>query len=345
MIYIGDQRVGSRFCFAPVNTGFCRNGEPEERLVKFHRERSGPEIAISYVGNVAISPEHRTNDATGYMDHDLSKWRRLSAAIDDNESLPGIQIACRAAPDKAPRKWRNDRRTFVESARQALTSMPEATLDELWNKFIRAAEKASEAGFKIIQIHAAHGYLLSQLMNRLINVRRDQFGGGINALERMIQDLRNHLPDTILDIRVNLFDGLEEPNEELSYRIEQIGRLIDAGCNMISLSSGIYDIDKFAIYPEASAGNSVYVEYARKIALLFERTKINVAGNIRDVVSLKDTEPLNLMFSIGRPLIADPGFIKNALTGKNSTECIWSGHCHYYSRMRPHIECKVNKAI
>ncbi|MER8565936.1 hypothetical protein NKH85_19730 [Mesorhizobium sp. M0924] len=344
MIYIGKQWVASRFCFAPVNTGFCRNGEPEERLVKFHRERSGPEIAISYVGNVAIGPENRTNDATGYMAHDLSKWRRLSEAIDNNESLPGIQIACRAATDKAPRKWRNDRRTFVENARGAFASMPEATLVELWKKFISAAEKASDAGFKIIQIHAAHGYLLSQLMNRLINIRGDQFGG-IDALERMIQDLKNHLPDAILDIRVNLFDGLEEPNEELSYRIEQIGRLIDAGCSMISLSSGMYDVDKFAIYPEASAGNGVYVEYARKIALLFGATKINVAGNIRDVARLQDAEPINLMFSIGRPLIADPGFIRNALTGKNSTECVWSGHCHYYSRMRPHIECKVNKAI
>jgi len=72
-----------------------------------------------------------------------------------------------------------------------------------------------------------------------------------------------------------------------------------------------------------------------------------VAGNVWDITSLTPKLPTNLTLSIGRSLIADPAFVEKSLLANNAPiiKCVRAGHCHYYSRNKPHIECCVNAHV
>ena len=89
----------SKYFLAPINIGCAINGNPTSKLIKFHDQRSGSFIGISYVGNVSIDKNYVTNSGTLFLDSnsDLIKWQDLAITISGNNSLPGIQIACRAS--------------------------------------------------------------------------------------------------------------------------------------------------------------------------------------------------------------------------------------------------------
>jgi len=117
--------------------------------------------------------------------------------------------------------------------------------------------------------------------------------------------------------------------------------------DILSLSDGFYDINKFSIYPRLEDGLGCHVDFAATYAIKFRAKLWNVAGNVWDVASLAPRLPPNLSLSIGRSLIADPAFVEKSvrLTDLPINACVRAGHCHYYTRGRPHIECKVNARV
>jgi 2,4-dienoyl-CoA reductase-like NADH-dependent reductase (Old Yellow Enzyme family) len=114
---IRDMDVASRFFFAPINTGLAEYGAPTKDLISFHSERSGKNIGINYVGNVAIGKNFLTNDKTLYFTQStLNSWKKLSEAISDKGTLPGIQIACRIAKSPSSKLWINkDIPSYIKS--------------------------------------------------------------------------------------------------------------------------------------------------------------------------------------------------------------------------------------
>ena len=109
----------------------------------------------------------------------------------------------------------------------------------------------------------------------------------------------------------------------------------------------MYEVDRFSIYPEIRSGHAIHLLTGVEMASSRKDAFWNIAGNIWDIPSLGWELHPNLSYAIGRSLIADPSFVQKSLDEKNPQirKCIRSGHCHYYSRGRPHIECKVNYRI
>jgi|NGEPerStandDraft_6_1074524.scaffolds.fasta_scaffold20611_3 2,4-dienoyl-CoA reductase-like NADH-dependent reductase (Old Yellow Enzyme family) len=338
--------IPTRYFLAPINTGFVTRGEPDERLIRFHSERSGKKIGISYVGNVAIGSAYGANQSTACLDYSSLRWNEISKAIRGQGSIPGIQLACKfPTVDQPAQRWVNrDLASYVEGTRRKLTEIPKAVIESIYTLFGRASRLAVAAGFSVIQIHAAHGYFLSELFSRSLNLRADEFGHG-EALTRLVEIVRLECPDAILDIRVSLRDGLESFDiSEQEYRASQILQLAAFDVDLISLSAGLYEVDRFLIYPGKAVGEGAYMIEARRLAAEMPNKIWNVAGNVRNIQKFRTEEPLNLTVSIGRPLIADPSFVEKSINKQTSEirNCIYSGHCHYYTRGKPHISCKAN---
>lgn len=341
--------IPTKFFFAPINTGYAYEGLPDARLLQFHRDRSGKKIGISYVGNVAISSVYKSNDATAVLGSDLSRWRELAAVIKGGGSVPGIQLACKLPTIVLPsRRWRSrDVLAYVQGVREKVTSLSTDELDSIFEEFVRSARVAVDVGFSVVQLHAAHGYLLSELFSRTLNLRTDRFASS-TAIAMLIKSVRAACPNVVLDIRLSLKEGLEcfDPSE-LQHRRSQILKVASTDVDIVSLSAGLYEVDRFMIYPEAASGSGVYVDAVRSLAEQKKDVLWNVAGNVREIVGARGAVPQNLTFSVGRPLIADPYFIEKSLHGERGqiTQCIYSGHCHYYTRGQSHISCKVNPNV
>ena len=101
-----NNSIPSRFHLAPINTGLAPNGIPNEKFVEFYEKRSGKNIGITYIGNVSIGKTWRTNSNTPWLSPESSEiLKKLSSTIENNGSLPGIQLSCRQSKEKPFREW------------------------------------------------------------------------------------------------------------------------------------------------------------------------------------------------------------------------------------------------
>jgi len=153
----------------------------------------------------AVSPEGRiTPDDLGiWKDEHVEYLKRITTFIETQNSVPGIQLAHagRKASHESP--WKGSKVIEDKTAWQTLapSSIPYATTDPLpkemtiadikqcVNDFENAAQRSLDAGFKVIEIHAAHGYLINEFLSPLSNKRTDEYGGSFDNRVRILLEI------------------------------------------------------------------------------------------------------------------------------------------------------------
>lgn len=179
----------------------------------------------------AVSPEGRiTPDDMGiWKDEHIDFLQRITTFIASQGAVPGIQLAHagRKASNSAPWKggiplqaqegaWE----TLAPSAlpfndkHPAPKAMTMADIQQLLANFGAAATRALQAGFKVIEIHAAHGYLINSFLSPLSNQRTDAYGGSFENRIRLLCEITDHvraiLPDHLpLFVRISATDWVE----------------------------------------------------------------------------------------------------------------------------------------
>ncbi len=202
----------------------------------------------------AVTPEGRISpgDLGIWSDAHIAPHARLAAAIAAVGSVPGIQIAHagRKASRNAP--WLNGPAdpSWVCLAPSAEAfgdfavpqAMTEAQIGATIADFVAAAKRAVTAGYRFIEIHAAHGYLMHQFLSPLSNRRNDGWGGDLDGRARIVTEtcaaVRAAIPnDLALAIRVSHTDWVEggwttEETVELARRVKALG------IDLVDVSSG-----------------------------------------------------------------------------------------------------------
>lgn len=343
--------IPSIFYLAPINTGLAPNGKPNKKFLEFYKKRSGKNIGITYIGNVAVGEEWRTNSNTPWLSNDSKKiWKDLTTIIEKNGSLPGIQIACRHSKEEAPSKmWsRVDAKKFLNDVKEYFSNIPIDVIHQINDAFIKSCRLAIEFGFKVLQIHAAHGYFFSQLLDDRINNRTDIYGADpLNPIRELIEFIKKQEKDIITDLRLSLYDGIEAKSIEFERKSILIEKISMTDIDIISISNGSYDFNKQFIYPPVEWGHGPFIRDVISLAVKHPMKIFNVAGNIWDLRKIPTDIPDNLSFSIGRALIADPEIIKKSISGRFD-EIVWCtrrGSCHYYTKGHSEIYCPFDPSI
>lgn len=123
--------------------------------------------------------------------------------------------------------------------------MTEAEIQDLITRFVTTASRAVEAGFDGVQIHAAHGYLLSQFLSPLTNHRSDQWGGGLagraHLLLEIVRAVRAALPlSAAVSVKINSADFQRGGFEAADAKVV-VNLLADCGVDLVELSGGSYE--------------------------------------------------------------------------------------------------------
>ncbi len=207
----------------------------------------------------AVSPEGRiTPDDLGiWKDEHIDFLKRITGFITTQGSVPGIQLAHagRKASNTIP--WKGNRPlTAAEGAWTTLAPSPIAfkegdplpaamsiaEIEQLKQDFISATQRSIEAGFKVIELHAAHGYLLNEFLSPISNRRIDDYGGSFENRARLILEVtdavRSVWPESLpLFVRISSFEWVEG-----GWTIEesvQLAKLLkDKGVDLVDCSSG-----------------------------------------------------------------------------------------------------------
>jgi len=170
--------------------------------------------------------------------------------------VAGIQLAHAGRKASTEVPWRGGRRIVEgrhawepvapsaipfrdEPAPHALTA---AEIGEIIEQFGRATDLAREAGFRVVEIHAAHGYLLHEFLSPLSNDRRDEYGGSLGNRMRLTlqvaEEVRRCWPEPLpLFVRISASDWAEG-GWDLGQSIELSRRLRERGIDLIDCSSG-----------------------------------------------------------------------------------------------------------
>lgn len=342
--------IPSKFFLAPINTGLAPNGKPNKKFFEFYRKRSGNDIGITYIGNVAVGKEWRTNFNTPLLSNDSKKlWENLATIIEENGSLPGIQIACRHSIKAPSKSWYCiDAKGFIDDVKVNFLNIPSDTIYRIKNAFIQSCRFVIESGFRAIQIHAAHGYFFSQLLDNRINRRTDTYGANpLDTIKEIIEFIKKQDEDIIVDLRLSLYDGIEDKSIEFERKEALIEKISMTDIDIISLSNGSYDYNKKFIYPPVEWGHGPFIKDVTSLAVKHPTKIFNVAGNIWDLRKIPTNIPDNLSFSIGRALIADPEIIKKSIGGRFD-EIVWCtrrGSCHYYTKGHSEIYCPFDPSL
>jgi 2,4-dienoyl-CoA reductase-like NADH-dependent reductase (Old Yellow Enzyme family) len=141
--------------------------------------------------------------------------------------------------------------------------MTTADIDDVVRRFAKTARLAADAGFAGAEIHAAHGYLLTQFMSATTNKRTDAYGGSAAARVKIVVDIiravRAEVPNGFcIGIKVNSVD--HQSKEALRDCIEQLKLIEAAGIDFVEISGGSYEDPQARHFPEADPGGMLTLE-------------------------------------------------------------------------------------
>jgi 2,4-dienoyl-CoA reductase-like NADH-dependent reductase (Old Yellow Enzyme family) len=311
--------------FLGVNTGLVTAGAPDYRYVDFYRKRSSPHLHCAIVGNVVVPGGYASNDRTPTLSSDLV-WVDLADSIRMCGSRPGIQLATAWAGYTGPKKFLSTKwHEVIGEARQLVTSLGREGMAEVLDTFDEAAKIAVGHGFEHVQVHAAHGYLPSLMIDRRINPDASR---AIERLALLGDRLRRERIET--SIRVSLKTG--DPDFDRTGSEAFLDEMAALPFDFVDLSSGFYNINKQLIYPAVPTILEARLRETLEVARRHPGRAFILSG--RATKHRTSNLPSNIHLGICRDLIANPRFLSERENG-----CRNHGKCHYYSRGSDHVTC------
>ncbi len=311
--------------FVGLNTGYAAEGKPDERLVEFYRRRSSSALHCAIVGNVVIPGGHPCNENTLTISR-TPEWAAVATKIARRGSLPGIQLATAWEGYVGSRSFRSTTPSeTIRLSREVVRGLAPAVIASTLRALDEAADLAVEAGFRHLQVHAAHGYLFSLLNDDRINERAPE------VLERLTSwALRYSACDVETSIRFSLRTG--DSHFDANGRDRFYAQIASLPFDFVDVSSGFYNIDKRLIYP--GRPDILGARRAETIALADRFPGQHFIFSGRALQKPEDDLPPNVHIGLCRDLIANPDYLTNTSKG-----CANSGKCHYFSRGADHITC------
>src|SRR5699024_10993460 len=187
-------------------------------------------------------------------------------------------------------------------------AMDDKQIKKAINDFKLATQRAKEAGFDIIEIHAAHGYLINEFLSPLANHRGDIYGGAkeqrFNFLKEIITSVKE-IWDNPLFVRISA-DEYDEKGNDIKDYIYFVDELVKLGVDLIDCSSGGIIPKKVKDYPGYQIHQSLQIKQATK-ALTGAVGHINSGYQAEMII---DNQVADLIF-VGRALLRNPYWVLN----------------------------------
>ncbi len=209
-------------------------------------------------------------------------------------------------------------------------------IEEIIEAFGSAAERALQAGFDGIQIHGAHGYLISQFLSRLVNTRDDKWGGKLrdrtNLLIRVYDEIRRRVANAPVLLKLNSDDF--SPNGFTVEDSIQVAQMMDEkGIDLIEISGGGIG-RKQELRSRAKHEHAMFsqVAFAGHAAQIRERTGsmpmavVNGFCQRRTMEAAIERDLVDIV-SMSRPFIREPTLVTKLKEGQDEVECIRCDKC------------------
>lgn len=320
--------IPNRVAVSPMCTySSAGAGRPNDWHLVHLASRAAGGAGLVIVEATAVAPNARITpgDLGLWSDDHIEGHRRIVQAIRDLGAVPGIQLSHAGRKGGRSLPWEGNRPLPSQSWGTILAPSAEA-FKPGWNRpaemtpddiarvselFASAARRAAEAGYRVIEGHFAHGYLMHQFLSPLSNRRADAYGGSLANRARLpletVRALRASWPEDLpLFIRLSLVDWAAG-GISLEESIRVAGWMRDAGVDLIDgTSSGIRPGEQI---PEAPLYHLDMIRRVRAEA----GVATGVVGRVRTPQeATRALEDAGDLVFIGRAMLQDPYWARRA---------------------------------
>lgn len=331
-------------------------GTVTERTVEHYRRRAAGGPAMVIVEACAVSPEGVVSPHQARIDDDrfIGGLSKIAQAMRLEGCVPGIQIhhggrqtSSRVIKQKplAPSPLR------CPSIRGAVEPLSIEKIKDLVKKFGKAAVRARDAGFEMVEIHGAHGYLVNQFLSGFSNIREDEYGGDITGRTRFAKEIvieikRRLGADFPLSFKISAQEFVEN-GLDVEQSIEILRILVAEGVDVVQVSAGNDATPEWISQPMFMK-KACLADSAERIRRALG-IPVMAVGRINDPIVAEDIIAKGKadLVCIGRGLLADPELPVKAKAGRfdDIRMCIACNTCMESIFRKGRVECLVNPSL
>jgi NADPH2 dehydrogenase len=312
---IKDVTLKNRIVMAPMCMYSSHN--EDGHIQNWHRthysSRAVGQVGLIIVEATAVTPQGRISprDLGIWSDDHITGFTELIGLMKEHGAKTGIQLA------HAGRKANLEGEILAPSAlafnekMKTPKEMTKEDIAETIEAFKKAAERAAKAGFDVIEIHGAHGYLINEFLSPLSNKRTDEYGGSAENRYRFLREIIDTIKTVwngVLFVRVSAHEYHEEEGLTPLDYVFFSQWMKEQGVDLIDVSSGgIVPAQPFNIYPGYQVPFSETIRNGAEIST-------GAVGLITTGIQAEEilqNERADLVF-LARELLRDPYWPRNA---------------------------------
>ncbi len=286
-------------------------GNPTSEQIKAYQAWAGGGVAASIIGEVQVNARYPEKPGNLILDElsDKAKFTELTRAGTENGSMIWAQLGHAGAltpqwlgSPRGPSRLDVSGLTCAEMDLEEIRAIP--------HDMASAAARAEQLGFSGVQIHAAHGFLLSQFLSPLFNRRKDSYGGDINGRSRLLFEVLAAVrarvsPRFIVALKLNASDQIDGGLSEAE-SLQVMSALGETGLDLIDISGGTY----FPGAPSSSDRRSdgpYFLDFASEARRVTD-LPLMVTGGFKNRLTAEAAVQTGAVDAVGlaRALVLDP---------------------------------------
>ncbi|PWS23359.1 NADH oxidase [Enterococcus faecium] len=269
---------------------------PKEEIIDLYRNWAKGGTGLLITGNVMIDSNALGEKGNIVIEDEknldiLKRWAK-AGQINNSQIWVQLNHPGRQSPKHLSKQPVGPSAVSLEGANAFAFNKPRALtvneIQEIIQRFANSAKIVKKAGFNGVEIHAAHGYLLSQFLSPIANRRTDQYGGSLENRMRIIVEVYQEMRKAVgkkfpIALKINSSDfrsgGFSEEDS-----IEVIRKMSKLGVDLIEISGGNYEN---TMVQGSNKEGAFFTKYASKVKNSIE-TPIIVTGGFRTLIGMEE---------------------------------------------------------
>jgi len=332
------------------------DGTITDRAIEHYRLRAAGGPAMVIVEACAVSSEGivSPHQARIYDDRFVEGLSRIAAVMKAEGAVPAVQIhhgGRQTSPRVIKRNPVAPSPLPCPTIRSEVEPLTIEGIQEIVQKFGDAAERSLQAGFELIEIHGAHGYLINQFLSRFSNIREDEYGGDISGRSRFAMEILKEVRKRVGEeypIAFKISAQEFVPNGlTVEESIDILRLLMESGMDLVQVSAGNDATPEWICQPmfmekACLADSSEIIKKALNIPVMAVG-RINDPLIADEIIAQRKAD----LVCIGRGLLADPELPKKAKEGRleDIRTCIACNTCMESIFRKGRVECLVNPML
>ena len=332
------------------------DGSITDKTVEHYRRRAAGGPAMVIVEACAVSPEGIVSPHQARIcdDRFVEGLARIAQVIRAEGAVPAVQLhhGGRQVPARViNRKPLSPSNLPCPTIRGDVEPLTIDGIHEMILKFGESAQRALQAGFDLIEIHGAHGYLVNQFLSPFSNIREDEYGGDRARRARfaieIVKELRKRVGEGFpLSFKISAQEFVPG-GLNVDESIELLKLIVPAGVDIVQVSAGNDATPEWICQPmfmekACLADSAAKIKHALQIPVM-------TVGRINDPLLAEEIirEGRADLVCMGRGLLADPEMPKKAKEGRldDIRICIACNTCMESIFRRGRVECLVNPTL